>query len=434
MHLHRSRFRSAFRPHLPGRTVRSRLTLVYGGLFLVSGAALLTITALLWGRATGSDFVVSAKVPIHILSIAGPPPGAAANLHVNFVGQRKLPVGQNLPPDLKQLRQVTAQLRSVAAGQQNADLHQLLLYSGIALGIAALLAIALGWLTAGRVLRPLRTLTSTAQDISATNLHERLDMKGPNDELKVLGDTIDQLLERLDRSFQSQRLFVANASHELRTPLATMRASIDVALAKPEPIPQQTTMLADRLRLELDHVDRLLESFLALARAQRGPVDEDATLSLDLFVASALEQRAGAIAELGLDVDEEISAAAQVIGDEILLARMVENVIDNAVHHNERGGFVRVRTETEGGNARLVVENGGPVLDEDDVQGLVRPFQRIGAARTGTEAGFGLGLSIVAAITETHGGRLELHALSGGGLQVLIELPLAVRTLAEASA
>lgn len=432
MRLHRPRFGSGFRLHLPGRTVRSRLTLVYGGLFLVSGAALLTITALLWGRATGGDFVVSAKVPGVILSIAGRrSPGA--NLHVNLVGPRKVPLGQPAP-DFQRVRQVTAQLRDVAAGQQSADLHQLLLYSGIALGIAALLAIALGWLTAGRVLRPLRTITSTAQDISASNLHERLDMKGPNDELKVLGDTIDQLLERLDRSFQSQRLFVANASHELRTPLATMRASLDVALAKPEPIPQQMTMLADRLRPELDQVDRLLESFLALARAQRGPADEDTTLSLDLLVASALEQRAGAIADLGLDVDEEVSPAAQVIGDEVLLARMVENVIDNAVHHNERGGFIRVRTEIEGGNARLVIENGGPVLDEDAVTGLVQPFQRIGAARTGSEAGFGLGLSIVAAITETHGGRLELHALSGGGLQVLIELPLAVRTLAEASA
>ena len=165
-------------------------------------------------------------------------------------------------------RQLFGQLHSLAAQQHTNDLHQLLLYSAVALAIMAMVSIGLGWLIAGRVLRPLRTITNAARDISASNLHERLDLHGPQDEVKELGDTIDGLLERLEVAFQSQRQFVANASHELRTPLATMRASLDVALAKPEPTPQPTVVLASRLRHELDQIDRLLNGFLDLARSR----------------------------------------------------------------------------------------------------------------------------------------------------------------------
>ncbi|HEX4218917.1 MAG TPA: HAMP domain-containing sensor histidine kinase [Acidimicrobiales bacterium] len=332
----------------------------------------------------------------------------------------------------RQLGQVKVQLQAVAADQQSSDLHQLLLYAGIALGIMALLSIGLGWLTAGRVLRPLRTITTKARRISATNLHERLSLGGPDDELKELGDTVDKLLGRLERSFQSQRQFVANASHELRTPLATMRASLDVAMAKPEPIPPQTITLADRLHDELDQVDRLLESFLALARAQRGPVDQDVAVSVGLLAGGALEDRADVIAALCIDVRQEENPEARVTGNETLLARMVENVIDNAVHHNTLNGWIRVRTEVEEGMVRLVVENGGPVLDGEAVQDLTQPFRRLGGERTGSDAGFGLGLSIVAAVAEAHAGRLELDAPGSGGLRVLIELPVAARTLAGA--
>ncbi len=324
------------------------------------------------------------------------------------------------------------QLQTVAADQQSSDLHELLLYGGIALGIMALLSIGLGWLTAGRVLRPLRTITAAARRISATNLHERLHLEGPGDELKELGDTVDQLLGRLERSFQSQRQFVANASHELRTPLATMRASLDVAMAKPEPIPPQTITLADRLHDELDQVDRLLESFLALARAQRGPVDEDVAVPVGLLAAAALEDRGDTIAAMFIVVRQDDDPEARVSGNETLLARMVENVIDNAVHHNTMNGWIRVRTEVEEDMVRLTVENGGPVLDGEAVKDLTQPFRRLGAERTGSDAGFGLGLSIVAAVAEAHGGRLELDTLSDGGLRVLIELPVAARSLAGA--
>jgi hypothetical protein len=316
--------------------------------------------------------------------------------------------------------------------QHTSDLHQLLFYSGIALAIMAMLAAVLGWLVAGRVLRPLRTITSAARDISVTNLHERLGLRGPDDELKELGDTFDGLLARLDGSFRSQRQFVANASHELRTPLATMRASLDVAMAKPGPIPEQMIILDERLREELDQVDRLLEGLLALARVQAVPDTGQLTVSLDDIVSAALAGRAGAISKRNLDVDQEVSADTAVIGNGVLLSRMVENVIDNAVTHNERGGWIRATTEVEGARVRLIVENGGRILDEDDMDELAQPFRRLGTERTGP--GTGLGLSIVAAVAEAHGGRLELHALSRGGFQAIVDLPLAVRTLTGASA
>ncbi len=153
-------------------------------------------------------------------------------------------------------------------------LHRLQLYSGIALAIMAIVSVVLGWLVAGRVLAPLRTITATADRISGTNLHERLAMQGPRDELRQLADTIDRLLERLDAAFDAQRRFVANASHELRTPLAMMRTTLDVAIAKPGGVPAQTRELDSDLRVDLDHADRLLEGFLNLARAQNGQLDE----------------------------------------------------------------------------------------------------------------------------------------------------------------
>ena len=355
-------------------------------------------------------------------------PSGAVNIHgTNFTHPQ---LGALLPA---QLRRVGAQLRIIAAQQQGSDLHKLLLYSGIALGVMALIAIMLGFLIAGRVLRPLRTITSTAQEISASNLHERLELLDPDDELKKLGDTFDELLGRLERSFEAQRLFVANASHELRTPLTTMRASIEVAFAKPGPIPPPMQRLADGLSQELDHIDQLLESFLALARAERVPTGEGAPVSLDALCSSALQRRSGAVAALDLDVRVQDCSGATVIGNETLLARLVENLIENAIRHNVAGGYVHIRTEVHGDRARLVVGNGGEILDAEDASLLLQPFRRRGTPRTGSENGFGLGLSIVAAIAETHGGVVELQPIQDGGLQVIVELPLADRELVGAA-
>jgi signal transduction histidine kinase len=289
-------------------------------------------------------------------------------------------------------------------------------------GISVVAALGLGWGVAGRVLRPLRAMTAATRRISADSLHERLAMDGPRDELRDLSDTIDGLLERLEGSFAAQRRFVANAAHELRTPLATMRASLDVALAKPSPV--SAAAVADRLYGELDHVDRLLDALLLLARAQHGDLPGAGTLSLDAAATASLRARSAAILERGLEVSPPGSAAgAWVTGNPELIRRMIDNVIDNAIVHNEPGGWIRVSVLTEGPVASLIVANGGPVVSDDAVAQLAQPFRRLGADRVGSDKGAGLGLSIVAAIASAHGGGLSLYARPAGGLRVVIGLP-----------
>jgi signal transduction histidine kinase len=271
-----------------------------------------------------------------------------------------------------------------------------------------------------------REMTATAQRISEDSLNERLSVAGPRDELKDLGDTIDGLLERLEAAFAAQRRFVANASHELRTPLATMRASLDVALAKPEPAPPQTVALAARLRTELDRIDALLEAFLALARAQHRDLPGRAIIPLDYVVSAAVAARTEAITARHLTVrDRAEPGGAWVAGSQALLSRMVENLVDNAIGHNEDGGWIAISASAAGQTARLVVENGGRLLSQEQASELAQPFRRFGADRTGSDQGSGLGLSIVAAIVQAHGGRLDLRARAGGGLTVSIELPVA---------
>jgi signal transduction histidine kinase len=392
-------------PHwvrLPGRTVRTRLTILYGILFVFSGALLLTISS---GVAVGTSSSEARPAAIN------PAPGSPldrANARIH------------------QLQAQISQLQSQAAGpsSENTLSHVLLTSSLIALAIMTVISAGLGWLVAGRALRPVRQMTAAAQRISEDSLHERLAVQGPEDELKELGDTIDGLLERLEIAFSAQRRFVANASHELRTPLTTMRASLDVALAKPDPAPPQTVALAGRLRAELDKIDRLLEAFLVLARAQHRALPGRAVIPLDYVVGAALADQAAAISAMNLTVQEADSlGSAWVTGSQALITRMVENVIDNAVCHNTEGGWIRIVSRTAAGRARLIVENGGPLLDQQQVAGLSEPFRRIGADRTGSDKGSGLGLSIVAAIAEAHGGTVDLQARSSGGLRVTINLP-----------
>src|SRR6266536_3607930 len=322
---------------LPGRTVRVRLTALYGILFVMSGALLLAIAS---GVA-----VVRSSVSVAV-------PGPATAVPGTALGRAQARIHQ--------LQTQVQGLQSQLGDQpgQGRLSRDLLIASLFALAVMTVVSVALGWLVAGRALRPVREMTAAAQRISEDNLDERLAVQGPKDELKELGDTIDGLLERLEIAFKAQRRFVANASHELRTPLTTMRAALDVALAKPDPAPPQTMALAARLRTELDRIDRMLE-----------------------------------------------------------------NVIDNAVCHNTDGGWIRITSGTADGRASVVVENGGPVLEQDQVRELSQPFRRIGADRTGSDSGSGLGLSIVAAIAEAHGGSLDLQARPEGGLRVSIQLP-----------
>jgi signal transduction histidine kinase len=352
--------------------VRWRLTALYGSLFLISGTGLLAITYLLVRGATTTSTATTRT------------PGGPA----------------------------------LVATQHSLDLHQQLVQSGIALAIMAALSAALGWLVAGRVLRPLRAMTSATRRISEDNLHDRLALTGPADELKELADTIDGLLERLEAAFDAQRRFVANASHELRTPLAMMRASLDVAVGKPEGVPPQLTTLDANLREDLDHADRLVESFLALARAQYGQVTEQTSVPLDRTVNAALTAQSDSITEKQIRVETALAPIC-VTGSETLLARMVEN----AVRHIQPTSFINVACEMHDGGARLIVESGGPLLDERGVAQLAEPFRRLGVERTGSGPGVGLGLSIVAAIATAHRGTLELQPRAQGGLRVQITLP-----------
>ena len=382
---------------LPRRTVRMRLTALYGALFLVSGAVLLAIA---------SGVVVSSSR----VSVATPNPALLSPLQA----------------DQARIHQLQAQLASAEAQAHSGVSHGLLLGSAIALGVMTVVSLVLGWLVAGRVLRPLRAMTTATRRISADSLHERLAMTGPEDELKDLADTIDGLLARLEGAFAAQRRFVANASHELRTPLTTMRACVDVAVAKPGPVPAPTIALADRVRRELDRVDGLLDGFLALARAQHGDLPGQATLSLEYITAAALAVRASAISNRRLTVHHAASHdGTWVAGSQALVCRMVDNVLDNAIGHNHIGGWISVTTGADGRHAHLVVETGGDVLDQEKVSQLAQPFRRLGADRTGSDHGSGLGLSIVEAIATAHGGTLDLRARPEGGLRVSIALPLA---------
>jgi signal transduction histidine kinase len=399
----------AIRPFGLRRTVRSRMTLLYVALFLMSGAVLLAI-------ASG---VASVRSTTRVVSARQ----GSASIGSSSTGQSQLARADN------RIRQLLAQLAAAQHSQPPSITHQLLAGSLIALAFMVGLSALLGWLMAGHALRPLRMITATARRISEDNLHERLAFDGPRDELKDLADTFDGLLERLEAAFAAQRRFVANASHELRTPLATMRAALDVAMAKPDPPPAQTVALAGRLRGELDRVDELLEGLLVLARTQHGGLPAREILVLDDAIAAAVAARAAPIAEAGLTVRQAGASGATVAGSQALLRRMVDNVVDNAIVHNQRAGWITVGTWAGPATARIVIENGGPVLDQVQVDQLAQPFKRLGADRTYSERGSGLGLSIVAAIAAAHGGGLDLRARSDGGLRVTIELPLAGRPI-----
>ncbi|MFD7441690.1 sensor histidine kinase [Streptomyces sp. NPDC059909] len=380
---------------LPGSTVGLRFTLLYAAVFVASGTALLALTNLL---AAGK---VTQVAPGQNPSARQPTP-AAAQEHI---------------------RALEAQLADVEAAQS----RRLLMGSLIALAVMAAVSVLLGKIIARRVLRPLRTITAATRRISAENLHERLRVPGPADEVKHLADTIDDLLERLEVAFAAQRRFVANASHELRTPLTTMRASLDVAMAKPGPVPRQTAALADRLQPELDRIDGLLEGFLVLARAQHGAIAGRAPVSLGRLAGEALTARAADIAAKHLTLDDSgIQDTVWTRGSPALLARLAQNLIDNAVVHNHDGGWIRASATADDAGTRLIVESGGHVLDHEQVARLAQPFQRLGADRTGSDDGSGLGLSIVAAIASAHGGRLDLRARPEGGLCVIVSLPPAV--------
>jgi signal transduction histidine kinase len=442
--------------HLPRRTIRLRLTLLYGALFLVSGAALLGITYFFVNASTGNAFIVHSNNgttiagyqigaqpkgtgPVNlqhnasshgaktlgrstVLSVGTPASGnhtgaQASGAEVTGVGG--FGKHQGLTP--KQLRVQTQEFTALAYAYRDRERRQLLIESGIALGIMAVVSILLGWLVAGRVLRPLRIITGTTRDISAFNLHERLNLRGPNDELKELGDTIDGLLARLDAAFRSQRQFVANASHELRTPLARQRTLAQVALSDPDASADSLRAAHERILASGEQQEQLIDALLTLSRAQFAALPPR-VMDLADVAGALIEARESEPEAHGVRVVSSLEPAP-LEGDPRLVERLVANLIDNAVRHNVAGGTVTVRTGGRSGGAWLGVSNDGPVVSPDQIDRLYEPFERLGAERTAWGEGFGLGLCIVRAVATAHDATLRTVARRTGGLSIDVCFP-----------
>jgi signal transduction histidine kinase len=399
---------------LPAPTIRLRLTLVYGGLFLCSAAALLAITyVLVHHQYTGSFFISSGHQAAVQFQSSG-------NIDAKPAPGFEVPIGPNAIAGSRKVAIAAAQ------GQSDAALHKLFVDSAAALAVMAVLSLWLGWVIAGRALRPIRTITETARDISASSLHRRLALEGPDDELKQLGNTVDGLLARLEISFEAQRQFVANASHELRTPLTLERTLLEVALSDPNASIDSYRRTCEQLLAVGEQQERLIEALLTLSRGQRG-LDSRQPVDLAAITATA----AAAADHDGLVLDTAL-LPAQTTGNPRLVERLVANLLSNAIHHNIDDGSVSITTETRDGHAVLTVSNTGPAIPASDLERIFQPFQRLDPGRANNNGnGLGLGLSIVQAIANAHGATITTDAQADGGLQIQISFP-AERTLAPA--
>jgi signal transduction histidine kinase len=404
------------RRRLP-RGVRLRLTLLYTVLFVAGGAALLAITYGLVSNSldSGSNGVTPKVAPSQ-----------------QFIGEckAKLHVPNGASGDSK-ARAAAAAARlscekafiegalAAQTAQRNYTMSELLTWSIVGLAGLTVASAGLGWVMAGRVLRPVHDITEAARRASERHLGERINMSGPDDELKDLADTFDDMLERLDAAFAAQRQFVSNASHELRTPLTSMRTAIDVVLAKPNHTTEQLEATAEKVRRSIDQSESIVDALLTLAVSNRGTGEVE---SFDLSTAAddAIDAVGEQARAAGLRVDAELSAAA-VTGNRVLLERLVSNLVENAVVHNVPNGWVRVRAGANNGHAYLEVANSGPVVKEEDLPHLFEPFRR-GDVRTGS-SGIGLGLSIVQSVGEAHGAKVAAVASAGGGLVVSVTMP-----------
>jgi signal transduction histidine kinase len=364
------------RPHKPAwvlraprRTLRLQLTLLYAGPFLLSGVALLTIV-LLQTKVTA-------------------PPGLQPN--------------------------------PGPAPSPGTDLHRLLTASAVGLAVMVVIALVLGWLVAGRFLRPLRTITATARDISASNLHRRLSLGGRDDEFTELAATLDDLFGRLEASFASQRRFVANASHELRTPLTAERTLLQVALTDPDATAETLRSTCQDVLALGQQQERLIEALLTLASSERG-IEQREPFDLGDIAGNVVLARQPEAKRRGIRVDTTL-APAPVAGDPSLVESLVANLVDNALRHNAAGGRIEIATTTTAGRARITVRNTGPVVPPGEVERLFQPFQQLGGERIRHTDGHGLGLAIVHAIASAHGATLIPRARPEGGLDIDVSFP-----------
>lgn len=374
------------------RSIRLRLTALYSAVFAASSAVLLGITYLLVSRSAG----------VVLFGVGTPEPTGRPGDTFHRQAPALTGVAQRLQAEAERLRE--------------AVLHEVVTQSGIALAIMMVVSVALGWLVAGRALRPMRAMASAVRDISARNLHERLAVRAPHDEVKDLADTVDGLLGRLEAAFDAQKHFVANAAHELRTPLTLERALLEETLTDPRATPAALRATCERLLALSQEQDRRLEALLALAAGERGLERREP------FDLRALVERV-VLARPDPRIAAELAPAAAA-GDAAQVERLVANLVDNAVQYNVPGGRVEIATGTAGGRAFLSVANTGPVIPADQVGRLFEPFQRLDTERTSRDGGHhGLGLSIVRAVAVAHDAMITARPGPEGGLAVEVLFP-----------
>jgi signal transduction histidine kinase len=381
-------------------TVRARLTLIYSGLFAVSGAIVVAVSYTLVAQ----------------LGVQGQGNGPSTSKLAAFVARCRSEPSGHLNNAL--VAKCNAALQQLGAQhQRDATLSHLLEYSLITLAVVIALAAILGWIFAGRALRPVHQITAAARAASEDNLSARVALRGPHDELRELAETFDDMLARLQAAFEGQRQFIANASHELRTPLAVMGTTVDVVVSNPDSTLDDWRAMAGDIRAAVDHAEHLIGALLILARNERGlTVHEEVDLAT---VAQDVLDTAG----LG---DRRVHATLQsavISGDPVLAERLIANLVDNAVRYNTAAGDIWLSTRTASGNSQLIVANTGPVISPADANRIFEPFQRL-SDRTSHD-GFGLGLAIVASIATIHGGTVTARPQGDGGLSITITMPSA---------
>jgi signal transduction histidine kinase len=376
-------------------TARTRLTVVFGALYVAAGIALIAATY----------FLVQANLITQLSDTI-------------MVAATKIPPGVQFSPAVPTVpaRRADAGIAIAATASGDTVLAKLLETSVLSLLILTILSLVLIWWLSGRVLRPVHDISALARRLSSQSLHERINMGGPKDELSELADTFDGMLERLERAFESERRFVANASHELRTPVAVQRTAIQIGLA--DPSPQQLEKTRESLLEANRRIEHLLDSLLLLARSDRG-LDHRERVDLTTTVDRRISVHTAAAAARRVDIQKDLGDC-YVAGDPALLEQLVDNLVGNAIRHNVDGGHIEIRTSQHDG---LVVSNSGPSVPDDLVARLFQPFQR-GDGRT-VAAGSGLGLSIVESIAHAHDGTVQASPRLAGGLDVTVLLPAA---------
>lgn len=390
-------------------TIRLRLTLLYGAIFFLAGGLLLVVNYTLLRESLSPN---PGQVTPPIIR------GVEVRLPTGQVREGSVPFPLNAPfmSDGRSLNQVFADIQSATRGDA---LNTLLRQSSLALGATGIVALGFGWLVAGRALRPVQHITRIAQDASESNLHERINLEGPQDELKELADTLDHMLDRLEVAFESHRQFAAQASHELRTPVAIIRAEADVSLANADTT-ERERQLAEAVSAAAVRSERIIESLLALARSQ-STMHERAEVDFAELVGDVTGEYAPVADTAGIEIELSLGTAI-VTGDRELLERLVANLIDNAIRYNLPAGWVEVTIDTRHDAVELRVANSGAILNPIDVDTLFEAFHRQVGDQCGEPSGFGLGLTIARSVVIAHGGTIKATPVPDGGLDIIVTL------------